>query len=203
MEAYRIDRFGSVDARRRHIRRTNDQFVGGYAEYALVEAGKIAPKPAALDYIRAAGLPVVAVTAWQMLFEHARIELGQAVLVRGGAGSVGACATQMAMEAGASVYGTARARDLERVRCGQRDPGGGRRRAAGDHHPRPAQPATRHHGLQHLRQRGRKPAAQTRTAPRGRAACDSDRRQLPPRRRRPGTRPDNWRPRRQAIVLTP
>ena len=149
---------------------TNDQFVGGYAEYALVEAGKIAPKPAALDYIRAAGLPVVAVTAWQMLFENARIERGQAVLVRGASGSVGACATQMAMEAGASVYGTARARDLERVRCGQRDPGGGRRRAAGDHHPRPAQPATRHHGLQHLRQRGRKPAAQTRAATRGRAA---------------------------------
>ena len=64
---------------------------------------RIASKPAALDYIRAAGLPVVAVTAWQMLFEHARIELGQAVLVRGAAGSVGACATQMAMEAGASL----------------------------------------------------------------------------------------------------
>src|SRR5215813_516721 len=74
---------------------TNDQFVGGYAEYALVEA----------------------VTAWQMLFEYARIEPGQAILVRGAAGSVGACATQMAKEAGASVYGTARARDLERVRA--------------------------------------------------------------------------------------
>src|SRR5215467_16317860 len=34
---------------------TNDQFVGGYAEYALVEAGKVAPKPAALDYVTAAG----------------------------------------------------------------------------------------------------------------------------------------------------
>src|SRR5262249_12261658 len=96
---------------------TNDQFVGGYAEYALVEAGKVAPKPAALDYVTAAGLPVVAVTAWQMLFEYARIEPGQAILVRGAAGSVGACATQMAKEAGASVYGTARARDLERVRA--------------------------------------------------------------------------------------
>jgi len=85
-----------------------------------VRAGRgrqIASKPAALDYIRAAGLPVVAVTAWQMLFEHARIELGQAVLVRGAAGSVGACATQMAMEAGASVSGTARARDIDRVRA--------------------------------------------------------------------------------------
>src|SRR5262252_2724894 len=61
---------------------TNDQFVGGYAEYALVEAGKVAPKPAALDYVTAAGLPVVAVTAWQMLFEYARIEPGQAILLR-------------------------------------------------------------------------------------------------------------------------
>ena len=96
---------------------TNDQFVGGYAEYALVEANKVALKPAALDYVTAAGLPVVAVTAWQMLFEYARIQAGQAVLVRGAAGSVGACATQMAKEAGASVYGTARIRDIERVRA--------------------------------------------------------------------------------------
>jgi NADPH:quinone reductase-like Zn-dependent oxidoreductase len=96
---------------------TNDLFVGGYAEYALVEAGKLARKPAALDYVTAAGLPVVAVTAWQMLFEYARIEAGQAILVRGAAGSVGACATQMAKEAGARVYGTARTRDIERVRA--------------------------------------------------------------------------------------
>jgi NADPH:quinone reductase-like Zn-dependent oxidoreductase len=96
---------------------TNNQFVGGYAEYALVEANKVARKPAALDYVTAAGLPVVAVTAWQMLFEYARIAPGQAILVRGAAGSVGACATQMAKQAGASVYGTARVRDIERVRA--------------------------------------------------------------------------------------
>ena len=72
---------------------TTDQFVSGYAEYALVEAGKVASKPAALDYVTAAGLPVVAVTAWQLLFEYARIEPGQSILVRGAAGSVGACAT--------------------------------------------------------------------------------------------------------------
>jgi NADPH:quinone reductase-like Zn-dependent oxidoreductase len=96
---------------------TNDLFIGGYAEYALVEGGRVARKPAALDYVTAAGLPVVAVTAWQMLFEYARIESGQAILVRGAAGSVGACATQMAKEAGASVYGTVRTRDIERVRA--------------------------------------------------------------------------------------
>ncbi len=101
---------------------TNDQFVGGYAEYALVEAGKIAPKPAALDYVTAAGLPVVAVTAWQMLFEYARIEPGQAILVRGAAGSVGACATQIAKDAGATVYGTARAPDVERVQAQGAEP---------------------------------------------------------------------------------
>ena len=89
--------------RARRVWRKNDQFVGGYAEYALAEASKVAPKAAALDYVTAAGLPVVAVTAYQMLFEYARIEPGQAILVRGAAGSVGACATQMAKEAGASV----------------------------------------------------------------------------------------------------
>jgi NADPH:quinone reductase-like Zn-dependent oxidoreductase len=83
----------------------------------VVEAGKVARKPPVLDYVTAAGLPVVAVTAWQMLFEYARIESGQAILVRGAAGSVGACATQMAKEAGASVYGTARTWDIEPVRA--------------------------------------------------------------------------------------
>ena len=86
-------------------------------QYALVEAGKVAPKPTALDYLTAAGLPAVAVTAWQMRFEHARIEPGQAIPVRGAVGSVGACATQIAKEAGASVYGTACGRDLERDRA--------------------------------------------------------------------------------------
>src|SRR5215472_11590447 len=81
---------------------TIDQFVGGYTEYALIKADKVAPKPLALDHITAAGLPIVTVTAWQMLFEYARIEPGQAILIRGAAGSVGACATQMAQEAGAS-----------------------------------------------------------------------------------------------------
>jgi Alcohol dehydrogenase GroES-like domain len=59
-----------------------------------------------------------------------------------------------------------------------RDPGGRRRRAPGDHHLRPAQPAARHHGLQHLRPRRRKPAAQTRAAVRRRPAGGSGRRQL-------------------------
>ena len=79
----------------------------------------------------------------------------------------------------------------------QRDPGSRRRRAPGDHHLRPAQPAARHHGLQHLRPCRRKPAAQPRAAIRRQAAADPGRRQLPPHRCRPGTRPGNRRPRRR------
>jgi len=68
-----------------------------------VRAGRgtqIAPKPAALDYNSAAGLPVVAVAARQALLEHARIELGQAVLRSWCAARrvvSASCATQMAM----------------------------------------------------------------------------------------------------------
>src|SRR5215471_10694032 len=49
---------------------TNGRFTGAYAEYALAEAGRIASKPRTIDHLQAAAAPVVAVTAWQMLFDH-------------------------------------------------------------------------------------------------------------------------------------
>jgi len=158
---------------------TNDQFVGGYAEYALVEAGKIARKPAALDYVTAASLPVVAVTAWQMLFEHARIEPGQAILVRGAAGSVGACATQMAKEAGASVYGTARARDIERVRALGAEPVVEGDRVGAQLASQPPRCGHRHHRRRRTRKyrRGIAPERdhRLRRAPAGRGLCPVER----------------------------
>jgi NADPH:quinone reductase-like Zn-dependent oxidoreductase len=95
---------------------TNGRFTGAYAEYALAEAGRVAPKPRALDDVQAAAMPVVAVTAWQMLFDHARVAAGQRVLIHGAAGSVGAYAVQLARQAGARVIGTARGADVDRVR---------------------------------------------------------------------------------------
>jgi len=83
---------------------TNPQFVGANAEYAIASAGMIAPKPLRLSSLEAASLPVVAVTAWQMLFEHARPEVGQTVLILGAAGNVGAFAVQFAANAGFHVY---------------------------------------------------------------------------------------------------
>jgi NADPH:quinone reductase-like Zn-dependent oxidoreductase len=52
---------------------TNEQFSGAYAEYALPLAKMMAPKPKTLNFIEAASAPIVTVTAWQMLFEHARV----------------------------------------------------------------------------------------------------------------------------------
>ena len=79
---------------------TNPHFTGAYADYALAEAAMIARKPATLDHFRAASVPVIAVTAWQMLFDHAHVAAGQQVLIHGAAGNVGAYAVQLPAEPG-------------------------------------------------------------------------------------------------------
>ncbi len=95
---------------------TNDNFTGGYAEYALASAKSMARKPKSLNCIEAASAPVVAVTAWQMLFDHAHAVAGQKVLIHGAAGNVGAYAVQLARNAGLEVFATASSKDLEYVR---------------------------------------------------------------------------------------
>ncbi|MFY9689898.1 MAG: NADP-dependent oxidoreductase [Candidatus Acidiferrales bacterium] len=94
---------------------TNDQFIGAYAEYACASAKMIARKPVTLDYLEAVSAPVVAVTAWQMLFEYGHAVAGQTVLIHGGAGNVGAYAVQLAKNAGLHVVATAASRDIEYV----------------------------------------------------------------------------------------
>lgn len=95
---------------------TNARFIGGYAEYAVVQAGMIARKPRELGHVEAASLPVIAVTAWQMLFEFANVQRGQAVLVLGAGGNVGRYLVQLAHHHGAHVVAAVRAKDVERVR---------------------------------------------------------------------------------------
>ena len=95
---------------------TNEQFSGAYAEYAVPSARRMAPKPTTLSFIEAASAPIVAVTAWQMLFEYAHVTAGQTVLVHGAAGNVGAYAVQLAKQAGLYVVGTAGSADLDYVR---------------------------------------------------------------------------------------
>lgn len=90
---------------------TNKRFTDAYAEYAIAESAMIALKPASLSHVEAASVPVIAVTAWQALFDQAGVKSGQTVLIHGAAGGVGAYAVGLAKHAGAVVIATASARD--------------------------------------------------------------------------------------------
>jgi NADPH:quinone reductase-like Zn-dependent oxidoreductase len=89
---------------------------GGAAEYVAVRATDLAPKPRSLEHASAAATPLSALTAWQALFDHARLTPGKRVLIHGAAGGVGSFAVQLARWRGAHVIGTASARNVDFVR---------------------------------------------------------------------------------------
>jgi NADPH:quinone reductase-like Zn-dependent oxidoreductase len=88
---------------------------GAAAEYVTAPAADLAAKPSGVSHAEAAAVPLGALTAWQALHEHARLQPGQHVLVHGGAGGVGTYAVQLAALHGARVTATASARDAEFV----------------------------------------------------------------------------------------
>jgi NADPH:quinone reductase-like Zn-dependent oxidoreductase len=88
---------------------------GAAAEYVTVPAADLAAKPAAIDHVAAAAIPLGGLTAWQALHDHAGLRPGQHVLVHGGAGGVGAYAVQVAVALGARVTATASVRDAAYV----------------------------------------------------------------------------------------
>src|SRR4051794_12011392 len=88
---------------------------GAAAEYVVAAAASLAPAPSAIPLADAAALPLVGLTAWQALFEHARLRAGQRILVNGASGAVGGYAVQLAKAAGAHVIATARAETKDRV----------------------------------------------------------------------------------------
>jgi NADPH:quinone reductase-like Zn-dependent oxidoreductase len=91
----------------------NDWFAdGALAEYCLTQPTNVAQKPPRLTHIEAASVPIGALTAWQGLFDRARLQAGEHVLVHGGAGAVGVFAIQLARLHGAQVTTTASARNL-------------------------------------------------------------------------------------------
>ncbi|MGW0885421.1 NADP-dependent oxidoreductase [Streptomyces sp. NPDC002671] len=92
------------------------RMVGGYAQYVAAPARHFAPKPAGLDHVQAAALPLAALTAWQALVDMADLQEGQRVLVHAAAGGVGHLAVQIAKAYGAYVIGTASAGKHEFVR---------------------------------------------------------------------------------------
>ena len=95
---------------------TNPRFIGAYAEYAVASAGMVSTKPTSLTHIEAASLPIVAITAWQALFDHAQLEAGQRVVIHGAAGNVGSYAVQLARQAGIQTIATVSTADVAAVR---------------------------------------------------------------------------------------
>ena len=76
---------------------------GAFADYAVAKASDVAHKPANLDFIAAAAVPLGALTAWQAMFDLAKLSAGQRILITSSAGGVGSLAVQLAKAAGAHV----------------------------------------------------------------------------------------------------
>lgn len=80
---------------------------GGYASRVAVPVGQLAPVPAGIDLVTAAGLPEAAATVWSNVFMLAGLQRGETLLVHGGAGGVGTMAIQLGSALGARVATTA------------------------------------------------------------------------------------------------
>jgi NADPH:quinone reductase-like Zn-dependent oxidoreductase len=89
---------------------------GGYAEKVVLNQQDIATKPAEVDHIHAAGIPLAGQTAWQGLFRHGGLKAGQSVLIHGGSGGVGHFAIQFAKAKGARVLTTVSTDSVEFAR---------------------------------------------------------------------------------------
>lgn len=79
---------------------------GGYAEYCLVPAAQLLPKPAALDFVQAAAVPETFFTVWANLFMMGRAQAGETLLVHGGTSGIGMTALMLAREFGLRAVST-------------------------------------------------------------------------------------------------
>jgi NADPH:quinone reductase-like Zn-dependent oxidoreductase len=89
---------------------------GAYADYIVVRESELARKPNSLYHIRAAAVPLAALTAWQSLFDIAQLQPGQRVLIHAGSGGVGHFAVQIAKWKGAYVFATASTKNQDLLR---------------------------------------------------------------------------------------
>lgn len=80
---------------------------GGYAEYAVAPVGQCLPVPADFDMVQAAALPEALLTIWHNLYQRARLQPGEKVLIHGGASGMGTMGVMMSHALGAEVYTTA------------------------------------------------------------------------------------------------
>ncbi|BDT66877.1 L-threonine 3-dehydrogenase [Comamonadaceae bacterium OS-1] len=95
--------------------RADDFRIGSFAEYVPVREASLALKPKNLTMEEAASLPLVALTAWQVLVEKAGLQKGQKIFIQAGSGGVGTVAIQLAKHLGAVVATTTGTRNLALV----------------------------------------------------------------------------------------
>ncbi len=93
-----------------------DLGTGAIAEFAVVPESLAALKPANLDFVQAASIPMVGLTSWQALKERASLRAGQKVFIPAGAGGIGTFAIQLAKHLGAKVGTTTSTGNVELVR---------------------------------------------------------------------------------------
>ena len=80
---------------------------GGYAEFCVAPVEQCLPKPHTLSFAEAAGLPETYFTVWSNVFDRARLQPGESLLVQGGSSGIGVAAIQLAAALGNAVYATA------------------------------------------------------------------------------------------------
>ena len=80
---------------------------GAAAEFVSLPEEAVVPRPVRLSHVESAALPLAALTAWQALSDHARLQPGERAFIQGGAGGVGSLAVQFAKALGAEVTATA------------------------------------------------------------------------------------------------
>lgn len=89
---------------------------GSYAEFTPVKSTQLALKPATLDFVQAAALPLAGCSAWQALIDHIQLKAGQKILIQGGGGGIGSLAIQIAKNIGAYVAATSGPGELDYVK---------------------------------------------------------------------------------------
>jgi len=97
--------------------RPPDARIGGFAELIAIKESALALKPNNTSMEQAAALPLVALTAWQVLVETARVKKGQKVFIQAGSGGVGSIAIQLAKHLGAFVATTTSTANVEWVKA--------------------------------------------------------------------------------------
>ncbi|HRD75393.1 MAG TPA: NADP-dependent oxidoreductase [Hyphomicrobiaceae bacterium] len=93
-----------------------DTGLGSLAEFAVVPESAAAPKPATLDFVQAASIPMVGLTSWQALKVRANLKSGQRVFIPAGSGGIGTFAIQLAKHLGGKVGTTTSTANVDLVR---------------------------------------------------------------------------------------